>query len=64
MRWGKTNIKSVDKEGNKESIQESQREMFLMNIVYKVYGRVKKLHNEYKQANISSMQTEGKVNYI
>ena len=52
MRWGKTNIKSVDKEGNKESIQESQREMFLMNIVYKVYGRVKKLHNEYEQANI------------
>ena len=31
-----------------------------MNIVCKVCERVKKLQNENKQANISSMQTAGK----
>ena len=57
-----TKIKSVYKGGNKERIQESQRGIFLMNIVCKVYERVKKLQNENKQANISSMQIAGKVN--
>ena len=33
-----------------------------MNIVCKLYKRVKKLQNENKQANISSMQTAGKKN--
>ena len=33
-----------------------------MNIVCKVYERVKKLQNENKKANISSMQTAGKKN--
>ena len=33
-----------------------------MNIVCKVYERVKKLQNENKQENISSMQTGGKKN--
>ena len=31
-----------------------------MNLVYKVYERVKKLQNKNKQENISSMQTAGK----
>ena len=33
-----------------------------MNIVCKVYKRVKKLQNENKQANTWSMQTAGKKN--
>ena len=33
-----------------------------MNIISKVYERVKKLQNENKQVNKSSMQTEGKKN--
>ena len=33
-----------------------------MNIVCKVYERVKKLQNENKQENISSVQTGGKKN--
>ena len=60
IQWRGKKIKSVYKRGNKERIQESQREIFLMNIVYKIYERVKKLQNENKQANISSMQTAGK----
>ena len=60
IQWKRKKIKSVYKRGNKERIQESQREIFLINIVYKIYERVKKLQNENKQANISSMQTAGK----
>ena len=33
-----------------------------MNIISKVYERVKKLKNENKQVNKSSMQTAGKKN--
>ena len=62
IQWKETKIKSVYKGGNKERIQESQREIFLMNIVCKVYEKVKELQNENKQANISSMQTAGKKN--
>ena len=62
IQWRETKIKSVYKGGNKERIQESQRGIFLMNIVCKVYERVKKLQNENKQENTSSMQTAGKKN--
>ena len=62
IQWRVTKIKSVYKGRNKERIQESQRGIFLMNIVCKVYERVKKLQNENKQENISSMQTAGKKN--
>ena len=47
-------------------MQESQRGIFLMNVVCicicKVYERKKKLQNENRQANISSIQTAGKKN--
>ena len=56
------NIKSVYKRGNKERKQESQRGILRINIVCKVYERVKKLQNENKQANISSIQTAGMKN--
>ena len=60
IKWSETKIKSLYKEGNKEKIQKSQRGIFLMNIVCKIYERVKKLQNENKQANIPSMQTARK----
>ena len=62
----KKKVKSVCKGGNKERIQESQRGIFLINIVGKVYERVKKLQNKNKQANTSNMQNctrEKQVNY-
>ena len=60
IKWSETKIKSLYKGGNKEKIQKSERDIFLMNIVCKAYERVEKLQNENKQANISSMQTAGK----
>ena len=50
------------KGGNKKRIQESQKGIFLKNILCEVCERVKKLQNENKQANISSMQTTGEKN--
>ena len=55
IQWMETKIKLVYKERNKERVQESQRGKVLRNIVCKVHGIVKKLPNENKQANISSM---------
>ena len=52
VQWRETKIRSVYKGGNKEKIQESQIRIFMMNIVYKVYERVKKHQNENKEANI------------
>ena len=48
IQWKETKVKSVYKGRNKESSQESQRRIFLMNIVCKVYEKVKKLQNENK----------------
>ena len=63
IQWRETKINSVCKGGNKERIHENQKEIFLMNILCKVYEKMKKLQNENKQANIiSSMQTAGKKN--
>ena len=62
IQWRETKAKSVYKRGKEERAQESQTGIFLMNIVCKVYERLKKLQNENKKANISSMQTAGKKN--
>ena len=48
IQWKETKVKSVYKGRNKEGTQESQRKIFLMNIVCKVYEKVKKLQNENK----------------
>ena len=61
IQWRETKIKSVYKGGNKERIQ-ILKWIFLMNILCKVYERVKKLQNENKQVNILSIQTAGKKN--
>ena len=46
IQWRETKIKSVYKGGNKERIEESQKGIFLMNVVCKVFERVKKVQNE------------------
>ena len=40
--WQLTTIKSVRKKGNQDKVSESQGELFMVNIISKVYERVKK----------------------
>ena len=56
-------IKSAYKGENKERKQESQRGIFGINIVCKVSESVKKLQNENKQANVSSIKTSRKPSH-
>ena len=61
LQWRETSIKSLYKGGgSKEKIQESQRGIFITNIVSKAYEIVKKIQNEVIQSNMSNMQTVGK----
>ena len=63
LQWRETSIKSLYKGGgSKEKIQESQRGIFITNIVSKAYEIVKKVQNEAIQSNMSNMQTAGKKN--
>ena len=63
LQWRETKIKSLYKGGgSKEKIQESQRGIFITNIVSKAYEIVKKIQSEAIQSNISNMQTAGKKN--
>ena len=41
-QWQFTTIKSVRKKGNQDKVSESQGELFMVNIISKVYERVKK----------------------
>ena len=61
LQWRETSIMSLYKEGgSKEKIQESQRGIFITNIVSEAYEIVKKIQNEAVQSNMSNMQTAGK----
>ena len=65
-QWRETKVKSLYKGANRERIQENHTGMFQMNIVHKVYGRVKKLQNENRQAlhsKYASHRKEKQVNY-
>ena len=53
-------IKSVHKKGSSEELSKHQRGLFLVNIVSKVYEKVKKTQNETKHNKMSEMQTAGK----
>ena len=53
-------MKSIHKGGVKENIQENQREIFLVNIVSKIYESALKIQNEKKNENMSQMQTSGR----
>ena len=48
------------RKNEKEKINENQRGLFLMNMVAKVYEKVKKRQNEKIHSNISQMQTAGR----
>ena len=58
-QWQQVTIKSVDKKGNGEELSKSQRGLFLVNIMSKVYEKIKK-KNEIIQNRMSEMQTAGK----
>ena len=63
LQWRETSIKSLYKGGgSKEKIQESQRSIFIANIVSKAYEIVKKIQNKAIHNNMSNMQTAGKKN--
>ena len=63
LQWRETSIKSLYKGGgSKEKTQESQRGIFITNIVSKAYEIVKKVQNEAIQSSMSNMQTAGKKN--
>ena len=53
-------MKSIHKYGVKENIQQSQRGIFLVNTVSKIYESALKIQNENKNENMSQMQTAGR----
>ena len=60
MKWRQTTIKSIYKAGNKVSISESQRGIFLVNIISKVYELVKITQNDKNNRKMSEMQVAGR----
>ena len=59
--WQLTTIKSVRKKGNQDKLSESQRGLFMVNVVSKVYERVKKTQNEKIHKNINQIQCTGRT---
>ena len=53
-------MKRIHKIGEKENIQENQREIFLVNTVPKIYESALKMQNENKNKKMSQMQTAGR----
>ena len=51
-----TTIKSVRKKRNQNKLKKRQRGLFMMNVVSKVYERVKKSRKENIHKNMSQMQ--------
>ena len=56
VQWRQTAIKSIYKSGNKTNISESERGIFLVNIMSKVYEIVKITQNEKNNSKMSEMQ--------
>ena len=56
IQWRQTRIKSICKGGNKANISESQRVIFLVNIISKVYELVKITKNDKNNSKMSEMQ--------
>ena len=59
VQWRQTTIKSIYKGGNKANISESQRGIYLVNIISKVYELVKIVQNEKNISKMSEMQAAG-----
>ena len=60
-QWQLITIKSVRKKGNQDKLSESQRGLFMVNVVSKVYERVKKTQNEKIHKNMNQMQCVGRT---
>ena len=60
IQWRQTTIKSIYKGGNKANISESQRGIFLVNIISKVYELVKITQNDKNNRKMSEMQVAGR----
>ena len=60
-QWQLTTIKSVRKKGNQGKLSESQRGLFMVNVVSTVYERVKKTQNEKIHKNMNQMQCAGRT---
>ena len=56
-----TTIKLVRKKGNQDKLSESQRGLFMVNVVSKFYERVKKTQNEKIHKNMNQMQCLGRT---
>ena len=59
-QWQRVIIKSVDKKGSGEKLSKNQRGLFLVNIMPKVYEKIKKTQSETKLNKMSEIQTPGK----
>ena len=51
-----TAIKSVRKKANQDKLNESQRGLFMVNVVSKVYERIKKTQNEKIHKNMNQIK--------
>ena len=60
MQWRQTTIKSIYKGGNKANISESQRGIFLVNMISKVYELVKITQNDKNNRKMSEIQVAGR----
>ena len=60
MQWRQTTFKSIYEGGNKANISESQRGIFLVNIISKVYELVKIIQNDKNDRKMSEMQAAGR----
>ena len=59
--WHLTTLKSVREKWNQDKLGESQRGLFIVNVVSKVYERVKKTQNEKIHKNMNQMQCLGRT---
>ena len=60
-QWQLATVKSVRKKGNQGKLSESQRGLFMVNVVSTVYERVKKTQNEKIHKNMNQMQCAGRT---
>ena len=62
-QWRKMRIRTINKTSKGSTLKETQRGLFITNIVSKIYEKVKKLQNEEIINSISEMQIEGKKHH-
>ena len=60
IQWRQATIKIIYKDCNKSKTNESQRGIFLVIIISKVYELVKITQNEKNNSKMSEMQTAGR----